>query len=62
MYPNIQSQSIRWNSFDGKEIEGLLTYPADFQENLKYPLLLIIHGAPWVFLMKRILDLPLHIH
>jgi len=37
---------VRWNSSDGKKIEGLLTYPADYQPGVRYPLLLAIHGGP----------------
>ena len=37
---------IRWISFDGQEIEGLLTYPVDYQAGTRVPLLLQIHGGP----------------
>ena len=37
---------IRWKSTDGQEIEGLLTYPVDYQAGTRVPLLLQIHGGP----------------
>ncbi|MFH1069518.1 MAG: S9 family peptidase [Candidatus Glassbacteria bacterium] len=37
---------IHWKSTDGKEIEGLLTYPAGYESGKSYPLLVIIHGGP----------------
>ncbi|MGR3764158.1 S9 family peptidase [Rossellomorea sp. NS-SX7] len=37
---------ISWQSHDGLEIEGVLSTPADFEENKTYPLLVIIHGGP----------------
>ncbi len=41
-----RTEVIRWRSTDGKEIEGLLTYPAGYSEGKKCPLLLVIHGGP----------------
>jgi dipeptidyl aminopeptidase/acylaminoacyl peptidase len=41
-----RTEEVRWKSEDGKEIEGLLTYPVGYQSGKKYPLLLIIHGGP----------------
>ena len=40
------SEIISWKSKDGAEIEGVLTKPADYNPNKKYPLLLVIHGGP----------------
>ena len=37
---------IKWKTFDGKEIEGLLTYPLNYEQGKKYPLILNIHGGP----------------
>ncbi len=41
-----RTELISWNSPDGLEIEGLLTYPVDYQEGRVYPLILNIHGGP----------------
>lgn len=39
-------EALRWKSTDGQEIEGLLTYPVDYQPGTRVPLLLQIHGGP----------------
>lgn len=44
--PVPKTEVIRWKSFDGKEIEGLLTYPLNYEAGKKYPLILNIHGGP----------------
>lgn len=41
-----RTEVIRWQSRDGQEIEGLLTYPVGYAAGRKCPLLLIIHGGP----------------
>lgn len=45
-YPVPKTELIRWKSFDGKEIEGLLTYPLNYEPGKKYPFILNIHGGP----------------
>jgi len=45
-YPVPKTEVIKWKSFDDKEIEGLLTYPLNFENGKKYPLILNIHGGP----------------
>ncbi len=37
---------VRWNSTDGMEIEGLLTYPLGYTPGTRYPLIVEIHGGP----------------
>jgi dipeptidyl aminopeptidase/acylaminoacyl peptidase len=41
-----RTEVIRWKSKDGKDIEGLLTYPAGYQAGQRVPLILNIHGGP----------------
>jgi dipeptidyl aminopeptidase/acylaminoacyl peptidase len=41
-----KTEAIRWKSKDGMEIEGLLTYPANYEAGKRYPLILNIHGGP----------------
>lgn len=41
-----KTEVVRWKSADGKEIEGLLTYPTGYQAGRKVPLILNIHGGP----------------
>ena len=44
--PLAKTDVVRWKSRDGLEIEGLLTYPLEYQKGKKYPLILNIHGGP----------------
>lgn len=39
-------EDFRYSSFDGQEVHGLLLKPPFFDENKKYPLVLLIHGGP----------------
>ncbi len=41
-----KTEVIRWKSADGKEIEGLLTYPVNYQTGTRVPLILNVHGGP----------------
>jgi dipeptidyl aminopeptidase/acylaminoacyl peptidase len=41
-----KTEVVRWKSKDGKEIEGLLTYPVGYQTGQRVPLILNIHGGP----------------
>ncbi|HLJ49526.1 MAG TPA: S9 family peptidase [Bryobacteraceae bacterium] len=41
-----ETKVIRWKAKDGKEIEGLLTYPVGYEKGKKYPMILNIHGGP----------------
>jgi dipeptidyl aminopeptidase/acylaminoacyl peptidase len=44
--PVPKTELISWKSFDGMEIEGLLTYPLNYEVGKKYPFILNIHGGP----------------
>lgn len=46
MPPIGKTEVVRWKSTDGKEIEGLLTYPVGYQAGTKVPLILNVHGGP----------------
>ncbi len=41
-----RTRVIRWKGADGLDVEGLLTYPAVYEEGKRYPMLLVIHGGP----------------
>ncbi|HEU5133259.1 MAG TPA: S9 family peptidase, partial [Pyrinomonadaceae bacterium] len=41
-----RTEVITWKSKDGKQIEGLLTYPVGYQAGQKVPLILNVHGGP----------------
>jgi dipeptidyl aminopeptidase/acylaminoacyl peptidase len=41
-----RTEVINWKSKDGKQIEGLLTYPVGYQAGQRVPLILNVHGGP----------------
>ena len=45
-YPAPKTEVVRWKSTDGKDVEGLLTYPISYTAGKRVPLLLIVHGGP----------------
>jgi dipeptidyl aminopeptidase/acylaminoacyl peptidase len=42
-----RSQPITWKGADNWDIEGVLTYPLNYQPGQKYPLILQVHGGPF---------------
>lgn len=40
------SEVVRWKSKDGTEIEGVVIYPAGYQQGKRYPTVAAIHGGP----------------
>jgi dipeptidyl aminopeptidase/acylaminoacyl peptidase len=41
-----RTELVKWKSTDGRDIEGLLTYPAGYTAGTKVPMILNIHGGP----------------
>jgi dipeptidyl aminopeptidase/acylaminoacyl peptidase len=41
-----RTEPITWRSADGREVEGLLTYPVGYEAGRRVPLLVIVHGGP----------------
>ena len=39
-------ERVQWKGSDGVEVEGILTYPVDYQQGRRYPLAVITHGGP----------------
>jgi dipeptidyl aminopeptidase/acylaminoacyl peptidase len=40
-------EAVKWKSSkDGREVEGLLVYPIDYEAGKRYPLITSIHGGP----------------
>jgi len=37
---------VKYSARDGLEIEGILIYPVGYQQGIKYPLLVYVHGGP----------------
>ncbi|MCP3960322.1 MAG: S9 family peptidase [bacterium] len=44
--PMGQTERLAWKSFDGREIEGLITYPVGYEKGQRVPLVLVVHGGP----------------
>lgn len=40
-------RSVKWNSYDGLELGGLLILPIGYQEGQRYPLIVDVHGGPF---------------
>jgi dipeptidyl aminopeptidase/acylaminoacyl peptidase len=41
-----ESESIRWTSSDGKQVEGMLIKPLGYEAGRAYPLIVQVHGGP----------------
>ncbi|TVQ16319.1 MAG: S9 family peptidase [Bacteroidetes bacterium] len=41
-----QQRKLVYNARDGKDIEGVLIYPLNFEQGKQYPLIVYIHGGP----------------
>jgi dipeptidyl aminopeptidase/acylaminoacyl peptidase len=41
-----QAVEVEWTSTDGKRVGGVLTYPVEYEEGTRYPLVVSIHGGP----------------
>jgi dipeptidyl aminopeptidase/acylaminoacyl peptidase len=44
--PMARTEVIRWQGALDQEIEGLLSYPHDYEPGRPYPLVVLIHGGP----------------
>ena len=49
-------ETIRWQSRDGVEIEGILRKPSNFDPAKKYPLVMVVHGGPTWFSADYLLN------
>ena len=41
-----QQEAMQWKGADGVTVEGVVTYPVDYQAGQKYPLAVMTHGGP----------------
>ena len=41
-----RSELLTWEGADGWQIDGILTYPLDYVEGQRYPMILQVHGGP----------------
>ncbi|MDC6361321.1 MULTISPECIES: S9 family peptidase [Flavobacteriaceae] len=48
LVPKIKTTSrlLNYESIDGVEIQGIVTYPPNYESSVKYPLMVIPHGGP----------------
>ena len=53
-----RTEVVSWSSSDGLEIEGLLTYPIDYQPGRRVPLVLSVHGGPAWFFSQAFIGTP----
>ncbi len=45
------TETVRWQAPDGRQIEGVLIYPAGYEAGKRYPTIVHIHGGPlWQWL------------
>ncbi len=44
--PMGRTELLAWSAPDGTPVEGLLTYPVDYEEGTRVPLILNVHGGP----------------
>lgn len=48
-----RGETVRWAAPDDVQIEGVLLYPAGYEDGKRYPLIAHIHGGPtWQWLMR----------
>jgi dipeptidyl aminopeptidase/acylaminoacyl peptidase len=53
-----RTDALKWKAADGMEIEGLLTYPTDYDKGRKVPLLVIVHGGPTGVFTQAFVGMP----
>jgi dipeptidyl aminopeptidase/acylaminoacyl peptidase len=41
-----RQEAVQWKGADGATVEGIVTYPVDYQPGQKYPLAVMTHGGP----------------
>lgn len=56
--PLPRAEVLRWRSDDGTEIEGILTYPLEYEEGRRYPLVVSVHGGPMGAFQRGYLGSP----
>jgi dipeptidyl aminopeptidase/acylaminoacyl peptidase len=44
--PKTRYEVLRWEGYNGDEVNGILYYPENYEEGRRYPLMLSIHGGP----------------
>ncbi len=52
-YRTARQEAVVWKGADGWDIDGLLTYPLNYDEGNRYPAILMVHGGPDGLYTKR---------
>ena len=45
-YETARQEVVYWKGASGWDIDGMLIYPLDYNEGVRYPLILDVHGGP----------------
>lgn len=53
-----RTEVVRWRAPDGMEVEGLLTYPPNYQRGERVPLIVLIHGGPTGVFVESFVGAP----
>ena len=53
-----QTDVVHWKAADGMDIEGLLTYPVEYEKGRRVPLLVIVHGGPTGVFTRAFVGMP----
>lgn len=53
-----RSETVSWKGPGGRTLDGVLTYPAGYQQGRRYPLVLLVHGGPNASSRERFSLLP----
>jgi dipeptidyl aminopeptidase/acylaminoacyl peptidase len=53
-----RTETVTWKGPANRTLDGVLTYPADYQQGRRYPLVLLVHGGPNSASRERFTILP----
>lgn len=56
--PLPEARVVRWDSADGRSIEGIVVYPTAYEPGRRYPLVVEIHGGPSGVFQRNYLGVP----
>ena len=46
-----RQEKVEWKGADGQTIEGMLMYPVGYQQGMRYPPVVQMHGGPFISLL-----------
>jgi dipeptidyl aminopeptidase/acylaminoacyl peptidase len=53
-----RTEAVTWKAPDGREVEGLVTYPVGYQAATRVPLLVVLHGGPTGVFVRSFVGSP----